>query len=225
MLVEIWSDIMCPWCYIGKRRFEAALSEFEHQDEVQIVWKSYQLNPSLKTDTSISISQYLANAKGWSLEYAQEMGEQVSKLASAEGLVYNMSKIVVANTFDAHRLIQLAKDKAKGDEAEERLFRAYFTEGINIADHHQLKMLAEDIGLESTAVAKMLESNDYARAVKMDIYEAQQMQSRSVPFFLIDNKYGASGAQPVKLFLQLLNKAWNDSNNKNPLKNLSFHKN
>jgi len=223
--VEIWSDVMCPWCYIGKRRFEAALKQFEHRDEVLMVWKSYLLNPAMKTDTSISISQYLANVKGWTLDFAIEMGDKVSAIAKQDGLDYHMDKVVVANSFDAHRLIQLAKDKAKADEMEERLFKAYFTEGVNIADHDSLVNLATEVGLDQREVAKMLETDDYANAVRLDVYEAQQMQSRSVPFFLINGKYGISGAQAPEVFLQLLNKAWSDKPNQNPLKNLSFFKN
>ena len=131
MKVEIWSDVMCPFCYIGKRRFEAALLKFEHKDEVEIIWKSFQLNPHMKTDPEKNINQYLAEIKGWTLDQAESMNERVTQMAKAEGLHYDFDKAIVANSFDAHRLIQLAKTHNKGDEAEERLFKAYFSEGKN----------------------------------------------------------------------------------------------
>jgi len=128
MKVEIWSDIMCPFCYIGKRRFENALKEFPHKDDIEIVWKSFQLNPAMKTDPGKNINQYLSEVKGWSLTQARQANDYVTKMAKEVGLYYDFKKVVVANSFDAHRLIQLAKVNGKGDEMEEQLFKAYFTE-------------------------------------------------------------------------------------------------
>lgn len=204
MQIEIWSDIMCPWCYIGKRRFEQALRQFEHREKVKVTWKSFQLNPAMKTEPGKSINQYLAETKGWTPDYAKSMNDHVTQLAGEVGLTYDFDKAVVANSFDAHRLIQLAKTNNLGDVAEERLFRAYFSEGKNIADHEILKTLAADIGLDQEEVSKMLQTDSFSENVRQDIYEAQTMGIRGVPFFVIENKYGISGAQPAEVFLETL---------------------
>lgn len=207
MKVEIWSDVMCPFCYIGKRKFEKALEQFAQGDEVEVVWKSFQLNPLLKTQPGKSLNQYLSEAKGWSLEQAAQMNERVTQMAREEGLDYHLEKAVVANSFDAHRLVQFAKQKGKGDAAEEVLFRAYFTEGKNTADHAVLMSLGESIGLNQTEVAEMLNSDRYSDEVKADIAESDQLGIRGVPFFVIDRKYAISGAQPVDVFLNALEQA------------------
>ncbi|MCK8494150.1 DsbA family oxidoreductase [Spirosoma sp. RP8] len=211
MEVEIWSDVMCPFCYIGKRKFEHALNEFSHKDQVTIVWKSFQLNPAMKTDPSKNINDYLSEAKGWSLDQARQMNDRVTAMASDVGLTYDFDKAVVANSFDAHRLIQLAKAHRLGDAAEERLFRAYFTEGRNTADHETLLELGTDIGLDASDVRQMLESNQYAEAVQRDIYEAQQVGARGVPFFVFNRRYAVSGAQQPETFLGALNTAWSEA--------------
>src|SRR6218665_2873452 len=159
MKVEIWSDVMCPFCYIGKRKFENALAQFEHKENVEIVWKSFQLNPSMKTVPGKSINQYLAEIKGWSVEQAKTMNDRVTGIAKAVGLHYDFDKAVVANSFDAHRLIQFAKTKGKGDAAEEALFKAYFTEGKNTADHAVLLDLAKSIGLAEAETKQVLDSD------------------------------------------------------------------
>ncbi|MCW3103295.1 MAG: disulfide bond formation protein DsbA [Bacteroidetes bacterium] len=207
MKVEIWSDIMCPFCYIGKRKFEKALEQFEHKAGVEITWKSFQLNPDMKTDPEMNINRYLAEMKGWSLEQAKEMNARVTQMAEAVGLKYDFDKAVVANSFDAHRLIQLAKTKGKGDEAEERLFKAYFTEGSNIADKETLIEIGESIGLEKAEVKEMLDSGKFAENVQEDINESQQVGVRGVPFFVFDRKYAVSGAQESDAFLEVLRKA------------------
>jgi len=207
MKVEIWSDVMCPFCYIGKRRFEEALALFPQADEVQITWKSFQLNPDMVTDPSISIHQYLADIKGWQLDYARQLNQQVTEMAAVVGLHYDFDKAVVANSFDAHRLLQLAKQHGLGDAAEEALFKAYFTEGKNIADRGTLTELGVAIGLDANEMKQVLSTNAYADAVKHDIDEAQQLGIRGVPFFVFDEKYAVSGAQPVEVFLETLEKA------------------
>nr|WKN39708.1 DsbA family oxidoreductase [Tunicatimonas sp. TK19036] len=211
MRVEIWSDIMCPFCYIGKRKFEAALSEFEHSEDIQVVWKSFQLNPAMKTEPDKNIHQYLAEHKGVSLQEASQMNEHVTAMAREVGLEYNFDKAVVANSFDAHRLIQLAKKHGKGDEAEERLFRAYFTEGANIADRITLTKVGEEIGLAAIDIENMFKEGTFAREVKDDIREAQQIGVRGVPFFVLDRKYGVSGAQPSEVFLSALTQAYEEA--------------
>lgn len=207
--VEIWSDVVCPWCYIGKRRFEQALEQFEHKQDIEIVWKSYQLDPEMKSDPSKTIHQMLAEKKGISVDQAARMNDHVTQLAREAGLSYQFDRAVVANTFDAHRLIQLAKQKGLGPEAEERLFRAYFTEGENLADHTTLVKLGVEIGISSKEVSDMLSGNAFADEVSQDIYEAYQLGIRSVPTFVFNERYGIAGAQEPELFLNTLRKAWN----------------
>ncbi|ADB37538.1 DsbA family oxidoreductase [Spirosoma linguale] len=215
MDVEIWSDIMCPFCYIGKRKFEQALNQFEHKEQINIVWKSFQLNPDMKTQPGKSINQYLAEVKGWSLAEAQRMNDHVTGMAREVGLSYDLNKAVVANSWDAHRLIQLAKQHGLGDAIEERLFRAYFTEGRDTSDHATLLELGTEIGLEATAVEQLLNSNQFADAVNRDVYEAQQVGARGVPFFVLNRRYAVSGAQQPETFLGALNTAWTEWENAN----------
>jgi predicted DsbA family dithiol-disulfide isomerase len=210
MKVEIWSDVMCPFCYIGKRKFEKALEHFEHKDKVEIEWKSFQLDPSLKTDPGKSTLQHLADNKGWSMDYAQQMLAHVTDMAKDEGLTYHMEKAVVANSFDAHRFSHLAKQHGLQDAAEEKLFLAYFTEGKNTADHDTLVQIGTEIGLDAAEVRNVLDSNAYAEDVQRDIYQAQQVGARGVPFFVVNQKYAVSGAQPSETFLGLLNKVWDE---------------
>ena len=217
MDVEIWSDVMCPFCYIGKRKFENALSQFPQRDRVNVVWKSFQLNPDLTTEPGKNINQYLAEVKGWSLDEAKSMNDRVTAMASEVGLTYDFDRAVVANSFDAHRLIQLAKQHGLGDAAEERLFRAYFTEGRDTSDHATLLELGTEIGLEETAVRDVLSSNQFADAVQRDVYEAQQVGARGVPFFVLDRRYAVSGAQQPETFLGALNTAWTEWEKANPV--------
>jgi predicted DsbA family dithiol-disulfide isomerase len=210
MKIEIWSDVMCPFCYIGKRRFESALENFEHKDEVEIEWKSFQLNPDLKTDPSLNITQYLADAKGWTLAYAQQLNDNVTEMAAGEGLTYDFDRAVVANSFDAHRFAHLAKKHGLGDEAEEALFRAYFTEGRNIADHETLTELGTEMGLDESEIKQILTSDTYSGEVKHDIAEAGYLGIRGVPFFVMNGKYGVSGAQMVPVFVETLEKSYSE---------------
>lgn len=207
MKVEIWSDVMCPFCYIGKRRFEEALTQFNNADEVEVVWKSYQLNPHLKTDPTINIHQYLANIKGIDLDDARQMNQQVTEMAESVGLAYDFDRAIVANSFDAHRLSHLAAQHGLGNAAEEALFKAYFTEGKNIADKETLIALGAGIGLSAEGIKQMLNTDAFADNVKHDVAEAQQLGVRGVPFFVFDRKFAVSGAQPTAIFLQTLEKA------------------
>ena len=210
MTIEIWSDVMCPFCYIGKRKFERALAQFPQKEEVKVVWKSFQLNPDLVTDATKNTTEHLAEAKGWTLDYAKGMTNHVTQLAEQVGLTYDFDKAVVANSFDAHRFSAFAKTKRLQDAAEERLFSAYFTEGRNTADHATLAELGENIGLNAVEIKAMLDSNAFADEVKQDIYEAQQYGIRGVPFFLFDKKYGVSGAQESPVFLQALTQTFKE---------------
>ncbi len=214
MKVEIWSDVMCPFCYIGKRKFENALEQFAHKDEVEVVWKSFQLNPDMKTEAGKNINQYLAEAKGWSIEKAKEMNDHVSGIAKDIGLTYHLDKAVVANSFDAHRFSHLAKKYGKQNDAEEKLFEAYFTDGKNTADHQTLVELGSEIGMNATEISTVLSSDEFTDEVNQDIYEAQQVGVRGVPFFVLGEKYAISGAQESSTFLQALNKTWEEINSK-----------
>jgi predicted DsbA family dithiol-disulfide isomerase len=205
--VEIWSDVMCPFCYIGKKRFEADLEKFEGKENVEVIWKSYQLNPNLKTDPSKNTIQHLSESKGWTMDYTTQTIDYVKNMAAGEGLKFDFEHAVVANSFDAHRIIQFAKTKGLGSEAEERFFSAYFTEGKNTADHVTLLQLGKEIGLPEDELSKILKDHTYADQVAQDVNQADSIGVTGVPFFLINRKYAISGAQESKSFLQTLQKA------------------
>ncbi|PBQ34778.1 disulfide bond formation protein DsbA [Sphingobacteriaceae bacterium] len=216
MKVEIWSDVMCPFCYIGKRKFESALDSFENKENIEIVWKSFQLDAGLKTDPSKNTIQHLAEKKGWTMEYTRNTIKYVTDMAAGVGLHYDFDKAVVANSFDAHRFIQYAKTKGKGDAAEENLFKAYFTQGKNTADHAVLIELGTQIGLDAEELKKVLSGNDFATEVNKDVQEAQQIGVTGVPFFVFDRKYAVSGAQDPKAFLETLEKSFAEHAKANP---------
>ena len=213
MKVEIWSDIMCPFCYIGKRNFEAALKEFDAKNEIEIEWKSFQLDPTIpKTfDKKVSTYEYLAERKGMSVEKAIELHSNVTEMARNVGLTYNFDQSVVANSFDAHKLIQFAKTKGLGDAAEEQLFKAYFTDGKDMSNHSTLIELGKEIGLNEREVLTALESAQYGEKVNFDITEGSQLGVTGVPFFVFDRKYAISGAQPIETFLNALKQSFAES--------------
>ena len=208
MRIEIWSDIMCPFCYIGKKRFDDALAQFEHKDEVEIEWKSFMLSPDLKTDPTKNNNQFLAEHKGISLEEATGMNNYVTDMAAQAGLTYDFNKAIVANSFNAHRFSHFAKQYGKQNEAEEKLFAAYFTEGKNIDDAETLMAMAAELGLDVTKLANVMGSGAYAKDVMADIDEAQELGIRGVPFFVLNRKYAISGAQETTVFLDTLQKAF-----------------
>ncbi len=209
MKVEVWSDIMCPFCYIGKRNYESALTQFADRDHIEIVWKSFQLDPSIPENMEEeNVFRYLAQRKGISYEQSVQMHQGVVQTAKNAGLEYNFDKAVVANSFKAHRMIQLAKTKGLGDAAEERLFYAYFTEGKNFGNPEVLTALGKEIGLTETDVQEALTDETYAQKVKEDIREAGSLGVNGVPFFVFDRKYAISGAQPPAAFLQALQQSF-----------------
>ena len=208
MTVDIWSDIMCPFCYIGKRRLEEAMGRFEHKNDVSVTWHSFQLDPAMEAQPGKSLYDYLAERKGLTRERSQQMHKQLVEMAKADGLTYNFENAVIANSFDAHRLIQLAKTHGLGDEAEERLFRAYFTEGRDIGDQNTLLQLGMEVGLGAVETGEMLNSNAFAHEVERDIATASAYGITGVPFFVINDIYGISGAQPSGVFLDGLQQAW-----------------
>ncbi|RYG01889.1 MAG: DsbA family oxidoreductase [Chitinophagaceae bacterium] len=216
MQVEVWSDIMCPFCYIGKRNYEAALAQFGDKDNVEITWKSFQLNPDIPKEGEPgagehgNVYQYVADMKGMSYEQSVKMHETVVQTAQRAGLEYNFDKAKITNSFKAHRLIQKAKSLGLGDAAEERLFYANFTEGLDYGTDAVLYQLGKEIGLTTEQVAEALTDDEYALAVSDDIREARQIGVNGVPFFVFDRKYAISGAQPPELFLQTLEKAFGE---------------
>jgi predicted DsbA family dithiol-disulfide isomerase len=212
MKVDIWSDVVCPFCYIGKRQFEIALDKFEHKEKVEVRWHSFQLDPNTPKPSVGNTYDMLSSKYGITREKAVEMTQGVVEMASLVGLHYNMENTRPANTFDAHRLIHLAAQKGWDDKAEERFFSAYFTEGKDIADEATLKQLATEIGLETTEIDTVLASDQYADAVRIDQLKAKQMGITGVPFFVINEKYGISGAQGGQTILKALQGIWAENN-------------
>lgn len=204
MKIEIWSDIACPFCYIGKRHFEKALASLELENDVIVEWKSFQLNPDQRSQPGKTIDQYLAEVKGISESRANELNAHVTSMAAMAGLEFHMDKIIVANSGKAHEVIQFAKTKNLGDEAEEFFFRAYFCEGADISDENSLINAGKAIGLDSVQLTVALHTDSFKSNVEDDIREAAELGIRGVPFFVINRKYGISGAQPVEVFKETL---------------------
>jgi len=209
MTINIWSDVRCPFCYIGKHKFENALKQFPHKDQVRVIWRSFELDPDLQTRTDISTLDYLAEHKMINKAQAEEMTQYVAQAAQEVGLQFDTRKNVVANTFKAHCLIQLAQSKNRGDAAEELLFQSHFTKGENVDDEATLLRIASDIGLDLKEVNDALHTDTYARKVRNDEEEARIMGIRGVPFFVFNDQYAVSGAQPEAVFLNALNQSWN----------------
>ena len=208
MQVEIWSDVVCPWCYIGKRRFEAALARFAHRDDVQVSYRSFELDPNAPRGSNKSTSEVLASKYGVSLERATAMNDRVSRLAAEEGLEYHLERARYANTFDAHRMIHLAAEHGLQHEAKERLMYAYFTEGEDVGDAETLVRLVGEIGVDAAEARAALADDAYADAVRADLRRARGFGIQGVPFFVIDEQYGISGAQPTDEMLAVLDHVW-----------------
>ena len=211
MNVEIWSDVVCPWCYIGKRHFEAALGDFDHAAEVTLTWRSFQLDPSAPAISAVDPLERLATKYGMSREQASAAHQRVTDVAAAAGLEYHLDKSRSGNTFDAHRLLHYAAAEGKQDALKERLMAAYFCEGEAIGDHAVLARLAGDVGLDTAEAKAILEDRKFEAEVTGDIQDARELGITGVPFFVIDRKYGISGAQPADLLLRALRQAWNES--------------
>ena len=214
MKVEIWSDIVCPWCYIGKRRFEGALARFAHRDQVEVVWRSFELDPKAPQVRTGDMVSLLASKYGRSLAQAQAMIDQVTATAAKDGLKYDLAATHGGNTFDAHRVLHLAAEHGLQGAAKERFLAAYFTEGRSIGDHETLTALATEVGLDATETRRVLESDRFATEVRNDEREAARLGVQGVPFFVMDRKFGVSGAQPVEALLAALDQAWTDSQGK-----------
>jgi predicted DsbA family dithiol-disulfide isomerase len=211
MRVEIWSDIVCPWCYIGKRRFETALSQFDHANEVDVVWKSFQLDPDQPKGKPEPVAEHLAAKYGVSVDEARAMNDRVKGIAAEEGLAYDFDRYTMVNTFDAHRLTHLAKEHGLGAELHERLLRAQLVEGEVLEDPDTLVRLAVEVGIPEADARRVVESDAYTNEVNADIDELRGLGGNGVPFFVIDRRYGVSGAQPAELFLNALETAYQES--------------
>lgn len=210
MKVEIWSDIMCPFCYIGKRKFEQALEQFEYSNNIEVRWRSFELAPDLKTDPSINTYEYLAEQKGWTLDYTKKVHARLTETAKEVGLDYNFDTVIPANSFNAHRLSHLAAKHGLQNKAEEQLFAAHFTEGKNIDDEETLIQIGVEIGLQEEEIRTILQSDQYKDDVRQDIVMARRVGVQGVPFFVINNKYAVSGAQQSSVFLEVLQKAYQE---------------
>lgn len=209
--VEVWSDVVCPWCYIGKRRLETALSRFARRDLVALTWRSYQLNPSAPRTAEETTRAMLARKYGVSLEQADAMQSRVTGVAAQEGLRYRLELTRSENTFDAHRLLHLAREHGVQDALKERLFAAYFTEGASLGDPRTLTKLAAEAGLNKDAAAEVLARGDFGDAVRADAARATALGIQGVPFFVITGRsgpYGVSGAQPAEVILEVMEKAF-----------------
>jgi predicted DsbA family dithiol-disulfide isomerase len=211
MQVEIWSDVVCPWCYLGKRRFERALESFDHRDEVSVVYRSFELDPSAPAGVSTPTVERLASKYGMTAEQASDAQRQMEQRAAGDGLEFRMSDLRSGNTRDAHRLLHLAKERGRQAELAERLHRAYFTEQASIFDHASLTGLAVEAGLDRDDVTRVLASDEYGDAVDTDEAMAQALGATGVPLFVIDRRYGISGAQPPEVIVRTLDQAWADA--------------
>jgi predicted DsbA family dithiol-disulfide isomerase len=208
MKVEIYSDVVCPWCAIGKRRFEAALQRFNHADEVDVQWRSFELDPDAASIAETDSASRLAEKYGMTRQEAVSRQESLAATAALEGLEFHFDRTKRGNTFDAHRLLHLSRESGLQDALKERLFRAYFTEGEDVGNHETLARLAGEVGLDPAKSREILESDRYAVEVRADEREARELGIRGVPFFVIDQQFGISGAQQSDVILEVLNEAW-----------------
>lgn len=211
MQVEIWSDVVCPYCYVGKRRFEAALAAFAHRDAVDVTWRSFELDAGAPRTTSGNLVDRLAEKYRITHEQAAEMNANVVAMAAAEGLEFRLEDARPGNTLDAHRLIHHAATHGRQGAAKERVLRAYFSEGRPIGEHDALAEVAVDLGLDADETREMLESDAYVDAVRRDELEGARYGIRGVPFFVVDQAFGVSGAQPTPVFTKLLERAWTEA--------------
>ena len=210
LVVEIWSDVVCPWCYLGKRRLEAALEQFPHRDDVEVRWRSFQLDPQAPASRDVPADEHLAAKYQMSVEDARGLNAQMTELAAREGLEYHLDRTRGGNTFDAHRLIHLGAARGVQDAVKERLMRAYFTEGEPVGDHEALVRLAAEAGLDAAEARATLETDAYADDVRGDEELARRIGIQGVPYFVLDRRFGVSGAQPAEILVQAFERAWQE---------------
>ena len=210
MEIKIWSDIRCPFCYIGKRKFEKALDRFSHKGQEKVIWKSFELDPDLATNTTLNAAEHLSEVKGISKTEAEGMQKYVANIAKEIGIHFNSDESVVANSFNAHRLIQFAKSVGRADDAEEALFKAFFVDGKNIDDIPTLIETGVAAGLDKEKLQHIYQSEDFKNEVRSDEREARNLGINGVPFFVFNNKYAVSGAQSPETFLEVLEQSWKE---------------
>jgi predicted DsbA family dithiol-disulfide isomerase len=208
LTVEIWSDVVCPWCYIGKRRFETALQGFEHADEVTVMWRSFELDPEAPKVVEGPYAERLAAKYGMTVERATQLGIEMTERAAAEGLEFHLGRSRSGNTFDAHRLIHLAATSGHQAAAKERLLKAYFTDGELISDPDTLVRVMADVGVDAGEAHDVLQTDRFADDVRQDELLASRLGIQGVPFFVLDRRYGVSGAQTSDVLLEALEKSW-----------------
>lgn len=210
MKIEIWSDVVCPWCYIGKRHLEAALSQFDHADEVEITFRSFELDPEAPAQEDLPLDQLLARKYGMSVEEAQAANERLTTMAARAGLEYHLDRVKRGNSFDAHRMMHLAGRHGLQAEMKERLMRAYFTEGEAISDSKVLVRLSGELGIDDGEARDTLATGRFEDEVRADERAAGELGIRGVPCFVIERRWGISGAQPTEVFLQALGQSWEE---------------
>ncbi|MEE6128576.1 DsbA family oxidoreductase [Chryseobacterium arthrosphaerae] len=219
MKIEIWSDVMCPFCYIGKNNFEQALEKLPFKDEVEVEWKSFQLDPTLDAGKTQNTIQYFKEKKGVPESQAAQMLSQVTQMGKGAGIDFNFEKALITNTFSAHRLLHLAKKHGKSNEMEEALFIAHFIDGKNVADPEVLISLADNLGIDKEEARQAVTSDELDYEVNQDILEARNNGVSGVPFFVLNGKYAVSGAQPVEVFENALQQTYKET--VSPFKDLS----
>ncbi|HEU4973810.1 MAG TPA: DsbA family oxidoreductase [Baekduia sp.] len=212
MHVEIWSDIACPWCYVGKRRFEAALAAFPHRDAVKVTWRSFELDPEAPAEREGERAAHLASKYGVTVERAREMEQHMTEVAAGDGLEFRFDHARSGNTFDGHRLVHLAAAHGRQDAMKERLLRAYLTEGELISDRETLVRLAVEVGLDGDEAREALAGDRFADAVRADEATAHELGITAVPFFVVDRAFGVSGAHPADALGRMLQTAWDRAN-------------
>jgi predicted DsbA family dithiol-disulfide isomerase len=212
MNIDIWSDIACPWCFIGKRRFERALAGFPHREDVTVTWHSFQLDPTLPEHYEGTELEYLATRKSMARDQVSQMFDQVTQVAAGEGLAYDFDSVIVANSLRGHQLLQLAAEHGAADAVKEALLSAHFEHGEDIGSTDVLSRIGVAAGLEADAIRVALETERYLPEVRADIERARRLGIQGVPFFVVNDKYGISGAQPVEVFTQALEQAWREAN-------------
>jgi predicted DsbA family dithiol-disulfide isomerase len=209
--IEVWSDVVCPWCYIGKRNLESALDRFEHREDVEVVFRSFELDPTAPEVPVETTVESLARKFGTDVAGARELMKRADGVAASVGLEFHHADAPHVRTVDAHRLLHLALGEGRQAQLKEALLAAYFTRGENLGDHDVLRKVAVDAGLDPARVDEVLDSEEYLDAVYADIAQARAYGATGVPFFVVDQRYGVSGAQPTEVFAQLLERAWADS--------------
>ncbi len=210
MKIEIWSDFVCPFCYIGKRHLELGLKQFAHKENVEVIFRSFELDPNMPKDTDKDIYEILAGKYSIPTMQAQLLTNQVTQQAAEVGLTYHFATNIPTNSFDAHRLVHFAKQSGKMDELVERIFKAHFTDSLHVGDHETLTDLAEEVGLDRQTTLDFLSGESHSEDVRQDEANAAKLGIRAVPYFVFNNKYALSGAQPSEVFLDTLQKIWEE---------------